>query len=369
MGDRLPKTQPEIYAREQVLLHERQSTEIVLQAIRIGDIAIASTPNETYALTGLKLKRQSPLSKTMVIELANGGDGYIPPPEQHYLGGYNTWAARSAGLEVSAEPRIVAANLLLLERVSKLPRRTLDQSLGPAAQSILDLQPLAYWRLDEMSGPTALDSSGAGRTATYEPGVVYFLEGPGQNASNAADSDRRQFTNKQEINRAAHFAGGRITTLLPELGQDYSVALSFWNGMPFEARSVAGWMFSRDYGYSTSPQGLHLGLCGDGENAGKLILQSGLDTTVFGKSTFKRWSWGRLVLIKSGRSVRIYAANAERPEIELELPPQVAAAQVANLFMGGQSDNAQNWEGKLDEIAIFDRGLNERELAKVFAGN
>ena len=42
MGDRLPKNETEVYAREQVLLHERQSTEIVLQAIRIGDIAIAA---------------------------------------------------------------------------------------------------------------------------------------------------------------------------------------------------------------------------------------------------------------------------------------------------------------------------------------
>ncbi|MFI4873895.1 MAG: hypothetical protein ACIALR_01060, partial [Blastopirellula sp. JB062] len=84
MGDRLPKTKEEVYAREQVILHERQSTEVVLQALRIGDMAIATTPNETYALTGLKLKRRSPLKNTMVIELANGGDGYIPPPEQHF---------------------------------------------------------------------------------------------------------------------------------------------------------------------------------------------------------------------------------------------------------------------------------------------
>ena len=48
----------------------------------IGDVAITTTPNETYALTGLKLKAKSPLPKTMVIELANGADGYIPPPEQ-----------------------------------------------------------------------------------------------------------------------------------------------------------------------------------------------------------------------------------------------------------------------------------------------
>ncbi len=49
MGDRLAKTTTEVYAREQVILHERQQTEIVVQALRIGDIGIATTPNETYA--------------------------------------------------------------------------------------------------------------------------------------------------------------------------------------------------------------------------------------------------------------------------------------------------------------------------------
>ncbi len=86
-GRRLPKTTEEVYAREQILLNERQSTEVVVQALRIGKMAIATTPTETYALTGLKIKLRSPLPQTMVIELANGGDGYIPPPEQHLLGG------------------------------------------------------------------------------------------------------------------------------------------------------------------------------------------------------------------------------------------------------------------------------------------
>ena len=44
MGDRLPKTATEVYAREQIILHERQKTEIVVQALRIGDIGIATTP-------------------------------------------------------------------------------------------------------------------------------------------------------------------------------------------------------------------------------------------------------------------------------------------------------------------------------------
>ena len=73
VGDRLPKTQPEVYAREQIMLHEKQQTEIVVQALRIGDIGIATTPNETYAITGLKIKAASPLKHNIVIELANGG--------------------------------------------------------------------------------------------------------------------------------------------------------------------------------------------------------------------------------------------------------------------------------------------------------
>ncbi len=93
MGDSPPKSTEEVYAREQILLHEMQQTEIVMQGLQIGDIGIATTPNETYAITGLKIKAASPLKYNIVIELANGGDGYIPPPEQHRFGGYNTWPA------------------------------------------------------------------------------------------------------------------------------------------------------------------------------------------------------------------------------------------------------------------------------------
>jgi hypothetical protein len=71
----------------------------------------------------------------MVIELANGGDGYIPPPEMHLFGGYNTWAARSAGLEVMAEPKITQAAISLLETVSKAAQ-AVALSAGPAAKAI-----------------------------------------------------------------------------------------------------------------------------------------------------------------------------------------------------------------------------------------
>jgi hypothetical protein len=121
LGDKLPQAQPEIYALEAIHLHERPRTELRIQALRIGDLGIAALPNEVFAITGLKLKRHSPFPATFNIELANGAEGYIPPPEQHRLGGYTTWAARTAGLETNAEPRIVETALALLEDVAGRP--------------------------------------------------------------------------------------------------------------------------------------------------------------------------------------------------------------------------------------------------------
>lgn len=117
---RKPKTLEEVYARETILLSEMPPTrELKLQAIRIGDFGIAAIPNEVFAASGLTIKRRSPLQPTFTIELANGAEGYIPPPDQQALGGYETWRARSSCLEERAEVQIVSAVLDLLDAVSQ----------------------------------------------------------------------------------------------------------------------------------------------------------------------------------------------------------------------------------------------------------
>ncbi len=108
-----------IYARETVLLsHYPAKVRVKLQAIRIGQMGIASSPCETFVETGLAIKRQSPLKPTCVIELANGYNGYLPTPEQHELGGYETWRARSSYLAEDAEPKIRSTLLELLRQVA-----------------------------------------------------------------------------------------------------------------------------------------------------------------------------------------------------------------------------------------------------------
>jgi hypothetical protein len=341
MGDRSPRTKPEVYAYEQTVLHERQQTEIVLQALRIGSMAITTTPNETYALTGLKLKARSPLPQTMVIELANGGDGYIPPPEQHFLGGYNTWPARSAGLEVQAEPRITEACLRLIEKVADKPRRVPRVSRGPSAHAIADLKPLHWWRMDEFQGPLAIDEQG-NRDGAYEDGVVFYLEGP----------DAQAFTPGQ-VNRSAHFAGGRCRTRIPKPGNTYTISLWFWNGMPDKARPVLGWMFSRGRDHALNAPGDHLGLDGEGR-----LLYSDGKRTHHGKTPVKRWTWRQAAMVRKNESLKVYLDG----KLEIEVAAE-AGAPSEDLFMGGRNDNQSNWEGRLDEVAFFDRPLSAEEVA------
>jgi neutral ceramidase len=83
---------------------------VPLQAMRIGNLGIAAVPFETFAETGLELKDQSPFGQTFTIELANGSFGYLPTPEQHRLGGYETWLGTNY-VEKEASMRIVRAIL------------------------------------------------------------------------------------------------------------------------------------------------------------------------------------------------------------------------------------------------------------------
>jgi len=67
------------------------TTEVLIQTIRIGDLAICTMPFEVLVEIGLNLKAKSPAADTFIVELANGGYGYLPTPNQHKFGGYETW--------------------------------------------------------------------------------------------------------------------------------------------------------------------------------------------------------------------------------------------------------------------------------------
>src|SRR6185503_14948678 len=325
LGDKLPQTQPEIYALEAIHLHERPRTELKLQALRIGDLGIAAWPNEVFALSGLKLKRQSPFAATFNIELANGAEGYIPPPEQHVLGGYTTWPARTAGLETQAEPRILDAFLSLLEEVGDArrvsestrlirfegrPLRAPRVELGAFALAVLETRPLAYWRFEDMTTPTARDSALGLYDGVFENGIALYLPGAdGRIGHQPPQPPAPNAFSGLEINRAVHFAGGRMRARVP-LGDSYSVEFWLWNSLPADARAVTGYAFSRGLDGDRLARGEHLGIGGTFRQdlTGKLILFNGneRDELLVGRAALGLRAWHHVVLVREGAKVRVH---------------------------------------------------------------
>ena len=160
------------------------------------------------------------------------------------------------------------------------------------------------------------------------------------------------------------FVGGRLRARIAGLSDHYSISLWIWNGMPNDGRAVSGWFFSRGYNQSLATFGDHLGIGGRSFNAGKLVFFTGNNPkkAAAGKTEIPRWSWQHVVLIRSEQTVRVYLNG------QIEIETAASAGELAELtecFFGGRSDNDSNWEGRLDEIAVYDRALTAREIARL----
>lgn len=343
MKGRLPQSIPEVYAAEQLWLETHPVSPVKLQVLRLGELGITAVSGEVFALASLKLKTQSPLRATFNIELANGEDGYILPPENHALGGYNTWACRSACLEANAEPRIVEALLAMLEDVAGQPRRPLTDPPGRYGQAVLLSEPLGYWRLNEFNGPSVSDASRHHLAARCEPGIVFHLDGPASPALPGPGG----------LNRAIHLAGGRMLVPLAHPGAQYSVEFWFWNGLRPQVRGLTGHLFS---------WGDRLAIGGTNRAAGRLIFSNGgAAGTLIGASTLPLKQWSHLALTRDGSRVIVYLNGL--PEIIGDSPPP-ETAYVRRLCLGGGEEPGDSLEGKLDEVAAYDRTLGAAEVMR-----
>ncbi|MDZ4401391.1 hypothetical protein [Prosthecobacter sp.] len=110
------ETMEQVYARETVLLSDfPKEVSAPLQVLKIGDLRVTAIPAETFVEIGLELKKRH--TPTFSVSLANAYHGYLPTPEHHRLGGYETWRARSSCLEVDASTKIIAGLEELFEKL------------------------------------------------------------------------------------------------------------------------------------------------------------------------------------------------------------------------------------------------------------
>ena len=339
MKGRRPKSRPEVYAEQARFIHENPTEQLVLQALRIGDLAITTFPNEVYSITGLKLKAWSPFPATFNIELANGAAGYIPPPAQHALGGYTTWPARTAGLEVGAEPKIVEALLGSLESLAAKPRRDPAAAHGAYAKAILEQKPLAYWRCEEFEGDRLADASGRDHPGAIEGVVAYHLPGP-EHESFSGDS--RNFS--------LQLAGGVVSGTVPGAR---SLSFWFWNGMPSSVRDNTGDLVARGGSFR-----LRIGGKADGESRGHLILQAG-EKEFKGTTELDLRTWRQVLLSWDGSNFNLFLDGHPKPEIRGNLAGNASGPW----RFGGELP----FEGRIDEVAWFTSSLSGKDAQRLYA--
>ncbi len=110
---RLEKT----YAERTMQLKEwPENIDVVIQAFRIGELGVAAIPFEVFTEIGLEIKALSPIKPAFTISIANGSYGYLPSPEQHQVGGYETWLGTNK-VETEASRKIVTEIVKLFNQI------------------------------------------------------------------------------------------------------------------------------------------------------------------------------------------------------------------------------------------------------------
>ncbi|MCL2306475.1 MAG: LamG domain-containing protein, partial [Planctomycetaceae bacterium] len=353
----LPRDRSEVYAYEAIFLDAEPKRNIPLQAIRIGDVGITAIPCEVYAITGLKLAKRSPFEVQITLELANGGEGYIPPPEIHPFGGYNTWPARSAALVSTAETEIVEISLGLLEELAGQKRKTPASIPTTYSETVLADNPFVFWRMNNIDGKVCPDSSGnVKQEGTYHPCAAYWLEGPEFAGKDGA----------KVIVPAAHFAGGCLTGKLEGLSTDYSFETWVWNGLDSDVRPVTGYIFSRDRTTAKSRVGDHLGIGGthnEGKAKGRLFFYNGDDgkDMLVGQTEIPLKQWTHLVVTREGNKVSLYVNG--KLDVQGNVVRTFEDAE-GSVVVGNRSDRFSGLEGKMAETAFYNRVLTAEEIEK-----
>ena len=218
---------------------------------------------------------------------------------------------------------------------------------------------LGYWPLDEASGKTAADASGNGNDAALKGNGVSWKPNGGK------------------LGGAAEFDGGG-EAIEDDNGADYindltAITVSVWIKSA-ETLSDRGFIDGRDPGGDDTVLSLRYDAAGF-EAGGKDLLKAGITTTggiqrLETASDIQTKSWQHIVLTwSSGNELALYIDG------ELDTPtfnsPETKGklTGATKLVIGkGEKDAARSWNGLIDDVRIYDRVLDDNEIADLAAG-
>ena len=218
---------------------------------------------------------------------------------------------------------------------------------------------LGYWALDEADGKTAADSSGNGNDATLQGNGVKWKPNGGR------------------LGGALEFDGSGDAAE-DENGADYingltAITVAVWVKSA-ETPSDRGFIDGRDPGGDDTVLSLRYDAAGF-EAGGKDLVKAGITTTggiqrLETSSDVQTKSWQHFALTwSSGNELALYIDG------ELDTPTFNSPAtkgkltDATKLVIGkGEKDQGRSWNGLIDDVRIYDRVLDDAEIADLAAG-
>jgi hypothetical protein len=137
-----------------------------------------------------------------------------------------------------------------------------------------------------------------------------------------------------------------------------------WNGFPVDARPITAHLA----GYENKDSGGVLGIGGTGGEAGKLFLQGsgekesgGSVVVAWGKRKLAMRTWHHVVLQRGEKGeVKVYLDG----ELEIDMRASSSDSALLDEWTVGGGPGRVGLEGRLDEVAVYDRLLTAEEVGE-----
>ncbi len=258
-------------------------------------------------------------------------------------------------VDINGNGRVEAGDASQLARfaaefhVPQIPPTPGDPNSLIYAQAVLDDQPIAYWRLDELFGPTAFDSGPQRFNGTYVGEVALGAAGSLQDAANHAAS----------FSGSEGFVDVGVRPQLSQLTNGFSIEAWVWLPSGGGGTVVANRTSDYRAGY-----GLHV-------NAGLMIF------TTFGvKDYFARqvvipeMQWTHVTVVFDESNDASFFLNGELIQKVEGLLPARVSTETLNLGrqpVPGLTGTHDQFRGRIDEVAIYGRALSPQEIRGHYA--
>ncbi len=206
---------------------------------------------------------------------------------------------------------------------------------------------MAYWRLNEAEGRIARNAVRQCARGPDQRGVAWYLPGAGSGTGTGAGEKLlpSAFSGPKQINRAAHFAGGEMKADLDTPGAESSIALWFWlgeaSGASERSGEIAAWSGKEKIIARQSAD--H-----------RVRLTSSNDGTAGSSQDLRADQWHFAVINHSRGRVAVHVDGAAKPALEFA---------GASAGLNGTLRFGKGLQGKLDEVAVFNRALDPSEIA------